>query len=80
LTQKLCNKNHNNINLLHLIVAPQLSGGCWHNCSTKASQAGHADEQSYLFSYVYGKSQYSSYLKCHIGAYIYFISAAALLA
>jgi hypothetical protein len=34
------------IDLLHLIVAQQLSGGWQHNYSTKTRQAGHANEQS----------------------------------
>ncbi len=31
---------------MHRIVLPQQSGGCQHNYSTKARQAGHANEQS----------------------------------
>ncbi len=31
---------------MHLIVAPQLSGGYQHNYPTKTVQAGHANEQS----------------------------------
>ncbi len=32
---------------------PQLSGGWGHNYSTETRQAGHANEQPILFSYVY---------------------------
>jgi len=32
--------------VLHLIVAPQLSSGWWHNYSTKTRQTGRANEQS----------------------------------
>jgi len=32
---------------MHLIVAPQLSGGWQHNYSTKTWQADHANEQSF---------------------------------
>jgi len=39
---------------LHLIVAPQLSGGWQHKYSTKARQAGHANEQFMYSLYVYG--------------------------
>ncbi len=46
LNLKLYSKNHNKIFVLHLIVAPQLSSGWWHNYWTKTRQAGHADEQS----------------------------------
>jgi hypothetical protein len=35
----------NKIELLHQIVAPQLSGGWQHNYSTKTRQAGHAYKQ-----------------------------------
>ncbi len=40
---------YNIIDLLHLIAAPQLSGGWWHNCSTKTRQAGRANEQSIYY-------------------------------
>ncbi len=43
---KLCSKQNNKIDLLHLIVALQLSGGWRHNYSTKTRQTGHANEQS----------------------------------
>jgi hypothetical protein len=43
---KLCSKQYNKIDLSHLIVAPQLSGGWRHNYSTKTRQAGCANEQS----------------------------------
>ncbi len=46
LNLNLGSKHLNKINLLHLIVAPQLSGGSWHNNSTKTGQAGRANEQS----------------------------------
>ncbi len=39
-------KQYNKIDLLHLIVAPQLTGGRQHNYSTKTRQAGFADKQS----------------------------------
>ena len=50
---KLCSKQDNKIDLLHLIVASQLGGGWRHNNSTKTREAGHANEQSIFFSYVY---------------------------
>jgi len=40
----LCIKQYNNF--LHLIVAPQVSGGLQHNYSPKTRQAAHANEQS----------------------------------
>jgi hypothetical protein len=43
---KLGNKQYEKIGLMHMIVAPQISGGWQHNYSTKARQAGHAKEQS----------------------------------
>jgi hypothetical protein len=43
---KLCHKKYNKIDLLHLIVAPQLSSGRWHNHSTKTRQVGHVNEHS----------------------------------
>jgi hypothetical protein len=46
LNLKLCSKQYNNIDLLHLIVAPQLSSGWWHSYSTEARLVGHANEQS----------------------------------
>jgi hypothetical protein len=45
LNLKLCSKKYNKIDILHLIVVPQLSGGWQHNYSTKTRQAGHANEQ-----------------------------------
>jgi hypothetical protein len=49
LNLKLCNKQYNKTFVLHLIVAPQLSG--WqHNYSTKNSQAGRTNEQSMYYS------------------------------
>ena len=47
LNLKLCIKQYNNIDLLHQIVAPQLSDGWKHNYSTKTRQVGHAYEQSF---------------------------------
>ncbi len=41
LNLELCSKQYCKINLLQLIVVPQLSGG-WHNYSTKTRKAGHA--------------------------------------
>jgi hypothetical protein len=38
-------KLNNKIDILHLIVVPQLSGGWQHNYSTKTRQAGHTNEQ-----------------------------------
>jgi hypothetical protein len=53
---KLCGKQDNKIDLLHPLVAPQLSGGWQHNYSTKTREASHANEQSfYLLSYIYGE-------------------------
>jgi hypothetical protein len=46
LNLKLCGKQYNKIDLLHLIVAPQLSGGSQHNYSAKTRQASRANEQS----------------------------------
>ncbi len=46
LNLKLCSKQYNKNFVLHLIVAPQLSGGWQHYYSTKTRQAGHANEQS----------------------------------
>jgi hypothetical protein len=46
LNLKLFSKQHNRIFVLHLIVVPQLSSGWQHNYSTKARQAGCANEQS----------------------------------
>jgi hypothetical protein len=43
---KLCSKKYYKIDLLHLIVTPQLSGGWQHNYATKTRQAGFANEQS----------------------------------
>jgi hypothetical protein len=42
----LWNKQYNKIDLLHLFVVPQLSGGCQHNYSIITRQAGRANEQS----------------------------------
>ncbi len=41
---KWCSKQYNKPIVLHLIVAPQLSDGWWHNYSTKTRQAGQANE------------------------------------
>jgi hypothetical protein len=49
LNLKLCSKQYNKIILLHLIVAPQLSGSQQHNYSPKTRQAGHANEQSMYY-------------------------------
>ncbi len=38
----------NKINLLHLIVVPQVIGE-WQHYSTKTRQTGHVNEQSYVF-------------------------------
>jgi hypothetical protein len=46
LNLKLCSKPCNKIDVLHLIVVPELSGGWQHNYSTKAKQVGHANRQS----------------------------------
>jgi hypothetical protein len=46
LNLKLCIKQYNKIELLHLIVVPQLSGGWQHNHPTKTRQASSANEQS----------------------------------
>ncbi len=43
---KLCSKQITKIDLLHLIMAPPLSGGWQHNYSTKTRQAGYANELS----------------------------------
>ncbi len=42
---KLCSKQSYKTDLLHRIVVPQQSGGCWHNYSSKTRQAGCANEQ-----------------------------------
>ncbi len=55
----LCSKPNSKINLLHLIVAPQLSGGRQHNYSTKTRQAGPVNKQSMQGSLTEGKAQYS---------------------
>jgi hypothetical protein len=46
---KLCKKKSYKIDLLNLIVVPQLSGGWRHNNSTKTRQAGRANEQSIYY-------------------------------
>ncbi len=46
LNLKLCSKQYNKKIVLHLMVAPQLSSGWWHNYSTQTKQAGWANEQS----------------------------------
>jgi len=46
---KLCSKQCNQTILLHLIVVPQLNSGLQLKYSTKARQAGHANEQSMYF-------------------------------
>jgi hypothetical protein len=46
LNLNLCSKQYNQIFVLHLIVAPQLSSGWRHNYSTKTKQVGLANEQS----------------------------------
>ncbi len=58
LNLKLCSKQYNKIFVLHLIVAPQLGGGCQHNFSTKTRQTGNANEQSMnsLMSMLQGQS------------------------
>ncbi len=47
----LCSKQQKKINLLYLIVVPQLSGGWFHNYSTKTRQASHGNEQS-MYSFI----------------------------
>ncbi len=44
----------NEINLLHLIVVPQLCGRWQHNYKTKTKQAGHANDQSTYYLTVCG--------------------------
>jgi hypothetical protein len=46
LNVNLCGKQYNKIDLLHLIVVPQLSSGWRHNYSTKTRNVGRAIEQS----------------------------------
>jgi hypothetical protein len=53
LNLKLSSKQYNKKFVSHLIVAPQLGSGQWHNYSTKTRQAGQANEAVYVFSYVY---------------------------
>jgi len=43
---KSCSKQNYQIDLLPLIVVPQLSNGWWHDYSTKTRPVGHANEQS----------------------------------
>jgi hypothetical protein len=50
LNLKLYSKQYNKNFVLHLIVELQLSSGWRHNSSTKTRQAGHADEQSIMYS------------------------------
>ncbi len=63
LNLKLSSTKYNKNFVLHLIVAPQLSGGWQHYYSTQTRQAGHANEQSvyYLISMV---SQPTSFPVC----------------
>jgi hypothetical protein len=49
LNLKLCSKQCNKIDLLHLIVVPQLRGGWQHNYSNKTRQAGPANEKSMYY-------------------------------
>jgi hypothetical protein len=51
LNLQLCIKQCNKIDLLHLIVLPQLSGGWQHKYSTKTRKEGHVNEQ-YMYSLV----------------------------
>jgi hypothetical protein len=53
LNLKLCSKQYTKIDLLHMIVEPQLNSGWQHNHSDKKRQAGHANEQ---FSYVHAEA------------------------
>jgi hypothetical protein len=46
LNLKLCSKQYNKKNVLHLLVVPQLSSGWQHNYTTKTRLAGLAKEQS----------------------------------
>jgi hypothetical protein len=46
LNLKFLSKQFDKIDILHQIVAPQLSGGFQYNCPTKTGQAGCANEQS----------------------------------
>jgi len=46
LNLKLWSKQFNYFDLLHLIVAPQLSGGWQHNHSTQTRLTGCTNEQS----------------------------------
>jgi hypothetical protein len=41
---KICTKQYNKIDVLHLIEVPQLGGGWQHNFSTKTRHAGRAIE------------------------------------
>ena len=54
---KLCGKQYNKIDFLHLIVAPQLIGGWQHNYLTKTRQTYRVNEQSIysLMSMVYAQ-------------------------
>jgi hypothetical protein len=55
---KLCNKQYNKIDPLHLIVVPQLSGGWQHNYSTQKRQAVCANEQ-----FIYSLMSYDLHTK-----------------
>jgi hypothetical protein len=46
LNLKLGSEQYNKIDLLHLIVVPQLSSGWQHDYSIKTRQVGQANEQS----------------------------------
>ncbi len=50
LNLKLCSKQYNKVDLLHLIVVPQLSVGWQHNYLSKTRQSGQANEQSMYYS------------------------------
>ncbi len=51
LNLKLCIKEYNKIDLVYLIVAPQLSSGLRHNFLTKTRLMGSANEQS-MYSFM----------------------------
>jgi hypothetical protein len=57
LNLKLCSKQDNRYFVLHLIVAPQLSSGWRHICSTKTILVGSANEQSMNYLMFTAKSQ-----------------------
>jgi hypothetical protein len=62
LNLKLCRKVYNKIDLLDLIVVPQLSGAWQHDYSTKIRQAGHANEQPMCLSCLWAGFEPGFYL------------------